>query len=419
MSIRHPAAVFLCMAMAMSLVWSRALLSIIPVIFIFLVAVDIEINPFRVKWVLTPKNVFGMIKYKPFIIVFALYFLLFVVSIVYAGNLSEWWQLTHPKFPFIILPLGFLVLKPFSRKEYMLITLSMIVLAVWSTIWVQVAFYSEHYLFSQSLGFGGSLPTPINHIRYSVVISLSMIICLAFAIEGWKLRYSWERWAYGLTSVYLFYFLHVLSVRSGLAIAYAGIFLMVLFYLRKFNPVSRLAIIACIVIAPFLAYKVLPGFEQKINYTIYDLGMFKQDQGNAYSDSERWQSWRAGIVIGNQHPFFGTGPGKFRTSLKTYYKDELKKDDFTRPHNQFINVFAEFGLFGLAVFLFFLLYPMTFRFFWKPPLIPVLYIMQILTMLVEHPLDTEFGSMLFVLLTVLGLSYQDGLPGSTTGYKPV
>ena len=43
---------------------------------------------------------------------------------------------------------------------------------------------------------------------------------------------------------------------------------------------------------------------------------------------------------------------------------------------------------------------------------PTLYIMQLLSMMVEHPLDTEFGTALFLLLTLVGLSYQDGLDGS-------
>lgn len=413
MSIRHPLAVFLCMAMAMSLLWSKALLSILPVVFAIFMAMDIHTDPFRVKWVLTPKNVFGVLKYKPFIIVFVLYFLLFLVSIFYAGNLTEWWNLTHPKFPFLLIPLGFLMLRPFTRKEYMFITLCMVIMAIWSSVWVQVAFYSEKYLFNQSLGFGGSLPTPINHIRYSVVIALCVIICFGFFMDDWKLKYKWERWAYAATSVYLFYFLHVLSVRSGLAIAYAGIFLVSIFYLKKLSRLKQLIILGCIIFAPFLAYKILPGFQQKVNYTWYDLRQFRHDQGNAYSDSERWDSWRAGIVIGNQHPFFGTGPGKYRAALQLYYKDVLKKDDWTRPHNQFINVFAEFGLFGLLVFLFMILYPMTFRLFWSPPFIPVLYIMQVLAMLVEHPLDTEYGTILFILITILGLSYQDGLEGQS------
>ena len=416
MSLRHPIAVIICMVMAMSLVWSKALLSILPVVLAIITAFEIQTKPFRIKWLLTPKNIRFLIQYKPFILVFSLYFILFLVSIIYAGNLSEWWKLTHPKFAFLLIPLAFSMLRPFTRKEYMYITLCMILMAVWSSIWVQVAFYNEHYLFSRSLGFGGSLPTPINHIRYSVVIATSMIICLAYVIEGWKVRYAWERWAYGFTAVYLFYFLHVLSVRSGLVIGYAGIFILVLFYLGKLSRWKQIALLGMVIIAPFMAYKLLPGFEQKVNYTLYDLGQFKQDKGTQYSDSERWDSWRVGIIVGNQHPFFGTGTGRFRAELESYYKEVLKKDTWTRPHNQFINVFAGFGLFGLAIFLFVLIYPVTFRFFWSPPLLPTLYIMQLLSLLVEHPLDTEFGTVLFLLLSVLGLSYQDGIEGSS-GFK--
>jgi O-antigen ligase len=130
-------------------------------------------------------------------------------------------------------------------------------------------------------------------------------------------------------------------------------------------------------------------------------------EGTTYSDSERWESWKAGIDVGKQHLLFGTGTGRFRSEMANYYKTVLQKDKWTRPHNQFINVFVIFGLFGLAVFLFVLIYPMTFRNFWRIPLIPTLYLMQILSMTVEHPLDTEIGAGLFLLLTMVGLSMLD------------
>ena len=162
-----------------------------------------------------------------------------------------------------------------------------------------------------------------------------------------------------------------------------------------------------VILAPIAAYTTLPGFKQKINYTIWDFKQFMKGEGNTYSDSERWQSWTAGIEVGKQHILFGTGTGRFRSEMTTYYKTVLQKDTWTRPHNQFINVFVIFGLFGLAVFLFVLVYPMTFRQFWRIPLIPTLYLMQILSMTVEHPLDTEIGAGLFLLLTMLGLSLLD------------
>ncbi len=408
MSLRHPIAVFLCMAMAMALLWSKALLGMTAVALVVFSSVDIQIHPLRIRWLLTPKAVLTSIKAKPYIWVYALFFLLYLISIVYAGNISEWWSLTHIKIAFLILPLSFAMLEPFSKKDYMAILLSMVIMAVWSSIWVQVSYYQNFYLFNQSLGFGGSLPTPTNHIRYSVIIALSMVICLAFAIEDKRYKYAWERWVYGFLAVYLFYFLHVLSVRSGLALGYAGIFILCLLYFRHLKRWKQFAVLVLLILAPVLAYKTMPGFEKKINYTLYDLGKFNQGEGDQYSDSERWQSWRAGINIGNKHPFFGTGTGQFRTALESYYKTELKKDSYERPHNQYINVFVLFGLFGLTIFLFVLVYPMTFALFWRQPLIPTLFIMQLLSMMVEHPLDTTVGTSLFLLISLVGLSYVGG-----------
>ncbi len=288
----------------------------------------------------------------------------------------------------------------------MLIMLCMVITAIWSSIWVQVAYYSQYDLFSKNLGYGGSLPTPINHIRYSVVIALCTVICFAFTVENWKIRYKWERWAYGVAALYLFYFLHVLSVRSGLVLAYAGLFLIILFYMQRMKRWKQIAIISVILIAPVIAYKTLPGFQLKVHYTLYDLGKFKAGEGADYSDAERWQSWRAGLILGNRHPVFGTGTGKFRGEMEAYYKNELKQESWTRPHNQWINVFVIFGIAGVIVFTFMIIYPMTFSLFWKPPLMPVLYFMQVLSMTVEHPLDTTFGTSLFLVTTLLGLSLQ-------------
>src|SRR5687767_6395487 len=126
MSIRHPLAVFILMVIGMSFVWSRALLSIGMGALAIVAAMDIQVSPFRIKWILTPKAVYQSIKNKPYIWGFAIFFLLYLVSIVYAGNMSEWWKLTHPKLAFILLPMSFAMLQPFTRKEFMLIILCMI-----------------------------------------------------------------------------------------------------------------------------------------------------------------------------------------------------------------------------------------------------------------------------------------------------
>ncbi len=407
MSLRQPLAVIFLMVMAMSLLWSKALLGLTMAGLAFISIVDIQIQPFRIKFLLTPSRVKESIRQKASIWVFALFWLIYFLSILYAGDVQEWWQLTHPKFAFLLIPMSFAMLQPFTRKEYMLIMLCMIIMVVWSTIWVQVAYYGDFELLNKSLGYGASLPTPGSHIRFSVITAISMILCLGFAIENWTVKFRWERWIYGMTGVYLFYFLHILSVRSGLVIAYAGLLVLTIFYFRQLKPWKKLVLASLIIIAPILAYRTLPGLQWKVGYTLYDLKEFQKGQGDNYSDSQRWVSWGAGIDIGNRHPFFGAGTGKFRAELDTYYKAKSKEYNW-RPQNQWINVFAIFGLFGLTVFLFILIYPMTISFFWKPLMLPAIYIMHLVSMMAEHALDSAVGTSLFLLTTLLGLSYQSG-----------
>ncbi len=402
------------MAMAMALIWSKALLAISMGFLAIVAATDIHLQPFRVRWMLTPALVKATIRYKPFIWSFTLLALLYIVSIVYAGDIQEWWALTHMKLDFLFIPMSFALLRPFTRREYMVVTLSMVVMAFWSSIWVQVFYFQDHYLFSQSLGFGGSLPTPSPHLRYSIIIAISMILCLFFAVENYTLRFRWERWAYAFLAVYFFFFLHILSVRSGIVLGYAGIVLFVVFYFRKLALWQKTALVLLVLLAPMIAYKTLRGFEQKINYTLYDFGRLLRGEGNQYSDSERWMSWKAGMDIIREHPLFGTGSGHFRPAIAEYYKTHYQREDWMRPENQFLLITTVFGLLGLIVLLFVLIYPMLFRFFWSPPLMPILYLMQLISMLPEHPLDTAVGTSLFLLITMTGLSYQDGLAGGMT-----
>jgi len=407
MTLRQKLAIYICVLLASSMVWSYALVSIGTVMLAIVAAIDIQTKPLNIKWLLRPSVIRATIRYKPFIWVFALFAILYIVSIVYAGNLREWWGLTHRSLAFLLIPMSFAMLKPFNRNQYMLVTLSMVLVAFFTSIWVLLNFYQHHDYYVTEFGKGGVLPTPVTHIRYSMIIASSLILCLFFAIENWKLKYAWERWIYAFLALYFFIFLHIASVRTGLAVAYAGILILLIFYLKRISVGKKFALAAIVIIAPLIAYAALPGFKQKINYTIWDFRQFMKGEGTTYSDSERWESWKVGLEVGKQHLLFGTGTGNFREEVSGYYHHVLQKEKWTRPHNQFINVFVIFGLFGLAVFIFMLIYPMTFKKFWSIALIPTLYLMQILSMMVEHPLDTEIGAGLFLLLTMLGLSMLD------------
>lgn len=408
-SIRRFLILFFTLAFGISLIWSKALISILPAFILFAVCVDIQVSPFKISWLATPGVIAKSIREKPAFWVFTLLFWIYAVDGLFAGNFHEWWSLTHMKIPFLILPAAFALMPSFSRKEFMIILGALIAMLFWSSIWVQAAYYSEFDLFTKSVGYGSALPSPTNHIRYSILIAISVIICLHFFIEKSRIKFSWEPILYLALALYFFYFIHIFSVRSGIALVYTGLVVYALHYVKRLGIWKIIFISATILVLPYLAYKSFPGFEQKINYMIYDLKMYQKDQTANYSDSERFRSYEAGFDIAKKYPFFGTGSGRFREELKSYYQEHFGLDTYNRPHNQWMTMFVLFGLTGLIIFVFITVFPFKFTWFLNPALGSTLYIMQLTSMTIEHPLDTALGAAMFLFFTMLCMNYQMGI----------
>jgi O-antigen ligase len=129
------------------------------------------------------------------------------------------------------------------------------------------------------------------------------------------------------------------------------------------------------------------------------------------SNTERIASWRDGLAVWKQNPFFGSGAGVFARSEATKQSQE-KRDRHAPtkasglamteivepPHNIFILVLSQLGLVGFAIYLF------LWRGFWKSPALRPLLILFFAIGMPDHYLWTLYsGSMLFWL----GLSFFD------------
>lgn len=88
-------------------------------------------------------------------------------------------------------------------------------------------------------------------------------------------------------------------------------------------------------------------------------------EGDMNNDS-RFTRWKAIVDVAMDKPLFGYGSGsEDRVSLIAYEKHELhyaRKLEYG-PHNQYLSIFVEYGLFGLALFLYFLF--SQFKFAWQ------------------------------------------------------
>ena len=77
------------------------------------------------------------------------------------------------------------------------------------------------------IGSGQSIETPVDHIKYSLFVSYAIILGLIIVLEKKVNFFKWEKVPLLVIVVFLFVFLHILAVRSGIVILYFN--LLVLF----------------------------------------------------------------------------------------------------------------------------------------------------------------------------------------------
>jgi O-antigen ligase len=274
-------------------------------------------------------------------------------------------------------------------------------------------YYTEHYT------QGSVMPTPVNHIRYSLLLAFAAACggWLAVTAEGrdrWDRLWSRfrrpvraERAAWALAALVLAAFLHVLAVRSGLVALYA----VALYGLGRWALVGRRWIPALVALvlaagAVALAVRHVPTLHNRIGYARYDLERFSRGEVNPdLSDAKRIGSILAGLELVRTHPWTGVGTGDLTGALRPVYARRFPDLAATAPlpHNQFVLVAAALGIPGLLVFGWALAAP------WFAPGLPrdglfvVHQIVLLPSMLTEATLETQYGVTLYLFFVLLFL----------------
>jgi O-antigen ligase len=269
------------------------------------------------------------------------------------------------------------------------------------------------------LGKGGHLPTPSNHIRFSLTLALTILGGMALWVEKFFFSRPAERWVTGGMTLFLFLFIHLLSVRSGILAMYLAMLVLALYFI--FSRKKYLAGIAGIVgllALPFAAYLTLPSFQRKVDYARWDYQQYLQGKGGEYPDAERLISIKVGLEIGNTHPVFGIGAGDLREAVKEKYKSKYEGFyNFRMPHNQLVTIYAGAGLAGLALFLASFFYPLFYRKNFRQPLFLALHAIVFMSFLMENTLENNFGVSMYLFFLLIGLSYLNGLDGKERKQK--
>lgn len=318
--------------------------------------------------------------------------LIFLVSFLFGiggDDTAFWLGRMRIHLPFLILPLVFLRLAPISLNTFIGFHL-LLIGALVTVLAGSLVYYGLNFEMVQNgIQQGRSVPVPVNHIRLSLILVYGIFMT-------WWIRDQFKEWKTLLLLIMLFLILglHYMAVRNGLLAFY------LLFFVEAFRRVKLYAFIVFLV--PVVFFFSIPSFKAKIGYSIYEFKKTLSGEGSGYSTGDRVKSIQDGWILFKQNPWFGVGTADLKGEMSKLKEGNGK---LIMPHNQWINVLAASGIFGLILFFTGYLAPLAtpgmFRF------MPALWLYGILTlsMVFESILDTSDGVGFFLIFLLLSFNY--------------
>jgi len=339
-------------------------------------------------------------------VAFTVIVLMYFISIFYTSNLTDFWSIFKNKLPFLFIPLSILSIGKLEKKQTDTILYVFLFCLVFSSIWSFVQYLKHKELYTKLYTTGQVMPTLIHHVSLSLLVSFGILVCLFQLIQKKSIL---EQIVFSITGIWLVFFVHILSVRTGIVLTYLSIFLLVLFLLLRFKkPLFASFLAVFILLSAILAYQQLPTVKHKIDYTFYGLTQYKsgQDSTNQISDARRILSDQIGLELIQKHPLIGIGFGDIQNVMNQIYTERyplFSKDVYAHIHNQYVYVFTGAGILLGVLFIAALLAVLLQ--FWKEEntLFVILYLLLLVVMLWEPFIENQLGTSIFLFICSLGM----------------
>lgn len=334
---------------------------------------------------------------------FLLYFLWIVLSLTWSGgHVDTWFQNVVQNLSIPGIALVFTLLPRLTPKDISLLHFIFYVglaIACLLVLWVYIPSYEEITLL---IGRGRAIPVPMDHIRFSMLLSYGCLSALSFLWMGekWGLTSKSAHLLTSLVAILCFIMIHILAVRSGLLLLYAGLFVFVLYILisQKAWKVGLVALIGMIVF-PVIAYKAIPSVQNRIKYMRYDIERFVAADDSNYSDSGRLRSMNTGIKLWKEAIFLGHGAGEYKLALDSYYDKINYQGKRLAPHNQWIRTGMAYGVIGVLLLLASFVYLLSANRGYNQLLLLIISVLFLLSFMVESNME-RYYALVFLMLSI-------------------
>lgn len=314
--------------------------------------------------------------------------------------------------PYFIMPFSLALIPPISQRNLNLLYLFFTAICTLCALGTLVNFALHFKEIIASYAHSKVMPTPINHVRFSLLVSFAFFVALYFYRQRFILHYAWERKILLGIAIFLFVYSHILSVRSGLLTLYMGLFISTLWLAIRNKRYKLLAAVSTVLILiPILSFLLIPTFTNKVRNTMEDLRQVNvKGSGAHYSMSGRVVSYRVAKEIIQDNLWTGCGAANLKKEVQKGYEKDFPEIvgngvGVLMPHNQFIYILSGTGIIGLAIFLFCFYSPLFIKKVRGFPLLRIHYLILSISFVFEATMETQTGSMFALTFIFLPLLY--------------
>lgn len=378
------------LATIIGLYYSIFVLSLAPFLMLALALSD-KISRQRISRFFKQPKVFGI----------CLILLLYILSGLNSSNTNQWLSRVNTNLPYFFIPFALYLLTPF-RKQIVNAFLALFVLVNTAiSLYLMIGYFIDFEAINTAYAQGRTIATPIIHVRYSYFTALAILSAAYLILTKQIVVFRWERWLYGGCLLFLFAFLHLLAVRTGLLALYLTIILYGAYLVLRFKKYKEgAAAFAAMVIFVLIAINVFPTIKAKLAYVKWDIQSTLNNTSNHHnSDRIRINSILYGLDIVKKQPLFGVGIGDLEEEVSKRYAQhypDLPLDQRFTPINQFVFTLAAFGILGFILFYLFLSFPLIF-FHQRHYLIIPFYLLTFATFIGETSIELIIGKTGFLL----------------------
>jgi len=289
-------------------------------------------------------------------------FILYIIGGLWTYDFPYWTDRVQVKIPLLLVPFGFWAVNEIITRKTIDLVLCLFLFLSFATALGSFIYYLFHYAeITESYKSAKTIPTIIGHIRYSLMLGLAFFVSIQLYLSSSITNNGFEKKVIAGMGIFIFIFLHILSVRSGLLAVYATAIVWLLILIVKKRDKRFLLILPVIVLFPVVMYLFVPSMRNKVDYMTMDINRFISGKSvNNYSDGNRLLSMKIGTELGLKHPFIGVGSGDVQKEMGSVYQQQypdIDQKNWLIPHNQFVYIFTALGFTGIFIFLICLIYP--------------------------------------------------------------